>query len=422
MEKLKKLIERKAAILKELREILDAADNEARDISEDEERSYNELETELNTVEADIVTEEARAARRTDLENRERQLARPVNQPPAMAATFRAENPEEFKSLGEFLFSVRFNPTDRRLYDLYEEREQSMGVGSEGGFAVPTQFRETLLSVTPQQAIFRPRCTVIPAGDPPDSEISMPALDQGSAKNMYGGISFNWIAEGGTKPETDMALREVSLKPHEIAGYTVLTDKLLRNWQAAASVLETQFRLAMIAAQENAFYNGDGVGKPIGILSSPARIDYSRAVASQIAFADISGMYARLRQTMAPVWIASQTTIPQLVNIADAASQNIWVQNAAADLPPTLLGIPVLFHERSVALGTAGDLILADLSYYLIKDGSGPFVAASEHVYFTSNKTVIKIFTNVDGKSWLNEPIPLEGSTANTVSPFVVLN
>ena len=59
---------------------------------------------------------------------------------------------------------------------------------------------------------------------------------------------------------------------------------------------------------------------------------------------------------------------------------------------------------------------------YLIKDGSGPFVSASEHVYFTSNKTVIKIFTNVDGKSWLNEPIPLEGSTANTVSPFVVLN
>jgi len=67
-------------------------------------------------------------------------------------------------------------------------------------------------------------------------------------------------------------------------------------------------------------------------------------------------------------------------------------------------------------------LILADLSYYLIKDGSGPFVAASPHVYFTTNKTVIKIFWNVDGQSWLNDPLGLEGSVANTVSPFVVLN
>ena len=96
--------------------------------------------------------------------------------------------------------------------------------------------------------------------------------------------------------------------------------------------------------------------------------------------------------------------------------------SAVAGMPPTLMGIPVLFHERSVALGTAGDLILADLSYYLIKEGSGPFVMASEHVYFTSNRTVIKVFWNVDGAPWLSEPIPLEGSAANTVSPFVVLN
>jgi HK97 family phage major capsid protein len=133
------------------------------------------------------------------------------------------------------------------------------------------------------------------------------------------------------------------------------------------------------------------------------------------------GMYARLKMGGSPVWIASQTTIPQLATIADAASRNIWVESAAPGIPPTLIGIPVLFHDRSVALGTAGDLVLADLSYYLIKDGSGPFVAASEHVYFTSNKTVVKIFMNVDGKPWLNEPLPLEGSTSNTVSPFIVL-
>jgi HK97 family phage major capsid protein len=82
----------------------------------------------------------------------------------------------------------------------------------------------------------------------------------------------------------------------------------------------------------------------------------------------------------------------------------------------------VVFNDRIPGLGSTGDLMLLDLSYYLIKDGSGPFVAMSEHVHFTQNKTVIKAFWNVDGQPWLDEPIPLEGSTANTVSPFVVLS
>jgi HK97 family phage major capsid protein len=189
-------------------------------------------------------------------------------------------------------------------------------------------------------------------------------------------------------------------------------------------VISAQARLAVIGAEENAFYNGNGVARPLGILQSPSSITYARATANQISFADISGMYARIRMVgEGPlVWIASQTTIPQLTAIVDAGSNNLWVQNAAVNVPPSLMGFPVMFHERSVALGTAGDLILCKLNYYLIKDGSGPFVQTSPHFYFTSNKTVLKIFWNVDGAPWLNEPIPLEGSTSNTVSPFVVLN
>jgi hypothetical protein len=31
-----------------------------------------------------------------------------------------------------------------------------------------------------------------------------------------------------------MKLREITLTPHEVAGTMTVTDKLLRNWQAAA--------------------------------------------------------------------------------------------------------------------------------------------------------------------------------------------
>jgi HK97 family phage major capsid protein len=405
-DKLAKSLERMSALL-------DTADAEKRNLTEAEEKEYGDIDADVPKIKAEI-------ARREKLEAEKAEAGKAVRSPKIYRGKEK-NDPKEFCNLGEFLHSVRFNHDDPRLRDLYEERDQSMGVGEAGGFMVPKQLREGLLSLTPQQAIFRPRATIIPAGSPPDAEISMVALNQGAQKNMYGGVSFAWLAEGGTKPATDMALKEITLRPHEIAGHTVITDKLLRNWSAAASTIEAQFRLAMIAAEEDAFYKGTGVGQPLGLLKSPARIEIARNTANQVKWADIYGMYARLRMNSSPVWIASQTVIPYLVTIADAASMNLWMQSAAPGLPPTLMGIPVMFNERSVALGTAGDLILADLSQYLIKDGSGPFVAMSEHVYFTSNKSVIKIFWNVDGQPWLDAPIPLEGSTSNTVSPFIVL-
>jgi HK97 family phage major capsid protein len=80
----------------------------------------------------------------------------------------------------------------------------------------------------------------------------------------------------------------------------------------------------------------------------------------------------------------------------------------------------VRWNNRSVGLGSKGDIVLADWFYYVIKDGSGPFVAASEHVLFRQNKTVVKIFWNVDGAPWLTAPIKEENGYE--VSPFVGLD
>jgi len=414
-ERLHNIVARKSAGIEAMKVMLEKADEEGRDLTEQETREYAYLDKEVDKLKAD----EARVHK---LITDDTELATPVK----TVRTFITKKtaPEEFKNLGEFLFSVRFNQGDERLQ--YEERQQSMGIGVEGGFAVPTQFIPTLRMVDPQATIFRPRCTVIPAGDPPDAQVSMPALNQGSAQNIYGGMSVEWISEGGTKPETDMKLREITLTPKEVAGHTVITDKLLRNWGAAESVVTNMLRLCMTGTEDSVLLSGDGVGKPLGVLNSPARIEVSRTTAASIVFADVIAMFAQAKFGGSLVWIGSQTILPQLITMTDAGTNSVWLPggtSGAANPPPgTLFGIPLLFNERSPALGTTGDLILCDLSYYLIKDGSGPFVATSPHVHFTSNKTVIKIFWNVDGQSWLDAPLPLEGATSNTVSPFVVLD
>ncbi len=415
MERLKKLMSKKDDITKRMRTILDSCDKEDRSFSADEEKDYTQLDKDLDAINVEIKREER-------LYNAEVQLEQPLRKINLADTEARDNSNSEWENFGEFLYSVAFNRNDSRIKTV-EFRTQSVKEGTSGGIMVPNQFSPTLLSVTPQTAIVRPRATVLDAGTPPDSSITMPVLDQTSAQNMYGGVSVSWIAEGGTKPETGMKLREITLTPQEVAAYIIVTDKLLRNWGAASTTLMNQLRAAIIAAEDNAFLTGNGVGKPKGVINSPAALTVNRTTAGQIVRADIDTMYSKIWEEGSEyVWIASPTCKPYLMSIADGGSNNLWMGNYTAATPPSLLGAPIIWSQRNVALGTKGDLMLVNLKYYLVKNGSGPFVEASPHVYFTSNKTVIKAFWNVDGRAWLEEPIPLEGDATKTLSPFVILN
>ena len=146
---------------------------------------------------------------------------------------------------------------------------------------VPTQFRPDLMQVTPQEAIVRPRATIIPPGIPPDAEVTVPVLDQTAGENIYGGVQIAWIGEGDTKPQTDFQLKQRDLVPHEVAGHIVVTDKLLRNWPAAEVTIGKLLRQAVIGAEDQAFLTGNGVAKPHGVIHSGAVINVARATANQ---------------------------------------------------------------------------------------------------------------------------------------------
>lgn len=329
----------------------------------------------------------------------------------------------EWRNFGEFIQAVRFNREDRRLlfkeFDV-EKRDMNMTNGVQGGFLVPAQFATQLLAIQPGDAIIRPRATVIPAGNPPDAPITFPALDQSGARGVYSGVTVAWLAEGGAKPETEPRFRDITIAPHEVAGHIVVTDKLLRNTEAASTLVSNLLRGAIFAAEDDAFLTGGGVGMPLGIIGHASTIQIARAGAGAVAYADVTGMYARAKHGGPLCWLASPTILPQLMGMVDAGNNLVWQPNAREGAPGTLLGLPVLFHEGSPALGNLGDLILADLRYYLVKDGSGIYVTASEHVQFLNNRTVIKAFWNVDGQPWLSSPLMLRDGVT-TVSPFVVL-
>lgn len=378
------------------------------------------------------------------LEAQEAALKEPLPSVGAVAATsIEANEPnpkgnDAWANLQEFVGAVIIHgtrgETDRRLeYDANPipnpiKGEQRMDTGSSGGFLVPVQFRSEILRVDPAATPLLSMVRDLGAGTPPDSGVTIPALDQDGAApdHQYGGVAVGWVGEGGAKPSTSAALREVSLTPHEVAAHLPITDKLLRNWPAAGGFFSGLMFEALNGEKENVIYQGNGTAKPLGILDSgnAAQHLHPRATANVITYADIIAMLARrMKRGGSWVWLLSPEALPQILALVNANNNLIFqMDNAVAGISGTLMGIPLVEYEFAPALGSKGDLGLVNVNpYYLLKPGAGPFVSTGfTGTDFTDNKRRIKIFTSLDGAPWLTSKFKLRNGYET--SPFVFLD
>jgi len=332
------------------------------------------------------------------------------------------ENDKEiFKSFGEYIQSIVRK--DAKLAE-YREKVLSMDSDTAGGYLVPEEFIPEIQKVASEDGIVRPLATVLPAGtEHPDQEVNIPVLDQAGStgKAMFAGVWYTWTDEAGSKADTEPKFDSVKLAPYEYSASTVITDKLLRNAKPLEAFVKTIYSRAQVAFEDYYFLRGTGIGQPLGVINSPAYLTMARAGATAIAFADIMNMRARLLPGANPIWVISQSAYAQVVQIVDAGNHSIFIQgDATKKISDSLLGYPIKWTFRVPALGTMGDISLCDFSYYLVKDGFGPAFDTSKHVYFQTNKTMLKMFANVDGQPWLSDTILAEDETT-TISPFVGL-
>ena len=122
------------------------------------------------------------------------------------------------------------------------------------------------------------------------------------------------------------------------------------------------------------------------------------------------------------IWICHQTTIPQLLTLSLAVGTggNVIPVMSETNGQFTMLTRPVLFTEKTEALGTKGDVLLVDLSQYCVGLRSGMSFETSIHIHFTTDELLSRIIERHDGQPLWNEALTLADGTT-TVSPFVVL-
>ncbi|MBU2249540.1 MAG: phage major capsid protein [Gammaproteobacteria bacterium] len=305
-----------------------------------------------------------------------------------------------------------------------ERKDLLENVGASGGFLVPIDQREQLLSVPGPEMIVRPRATVVPMRR---RQIQWPVLDQTNTTSgrpaWYGGVLANWTEEGTQKSEVEPKFRQINLVAHKLVTYTEASDELLDDSAVSLEALLTSlFAGAINWYEEQAFVNGTGAGQPLGIIQAGATFVQGRAAAGAIGIVDIINMLEHFHGTN-PVWMISRSALPSLLQLNGPAgnASYVFIPNAREGMPATLFGYPVFWNEHCPLLGQRGDIILADLKMYLIGDRQATTVDASKHYKFQYDLTCWRAVHRVDGQPWLSQPIYWSDGTTQ-VSPFVILD
>lgn len=324
-----------------------------------------------------------------------------------------------FKSFGDYLCAVKNDPERCVKAGLSE------GVDSAGGFLVPEEFRAKILMDALEKSVIRPNGpTVIPMRS--DTLLIPRVVDTSHdlGTSVFGGVVAYWTEEAGTKTVKEPTFGNVKLIAKKLTGYTYASDELLADSAIGLEALLTRmFGEALAWYEDEAFIEGSGVGEPLGFMNSGAYGTTStRATSTSVILTDLARIWSDLlpQSYGRAVWLANPEVILPLAQLASTTLT--WLkldQGVAKSMPATIFGRPIYFSEKMPALGSAGDICLVDLSYYLIGDRQRLTIASSPHVRFLTDETAWRFIQRVDGQPWMDSGFtPKYGGT---LYPFVGL-
>jgi HK97 family phage major capsid protein len=430
------------------------ADAEKRDLTAEEQTEVDAIFAEFEQVEADISRREKLVAQDERLgESRGRVV-------PAIMPTetevivpkntgLRNTQPrtqEErarwgFRSFGEFCMIVKdaaLTPSSmdpRLIANAAASTYGSEGVGADGGFSVPPEWRSQIMEmVSGEDSIM----SLTDQQQASGNSITFP-VDETTAWQSTGGVQAFWDSEAAAMAQSKPLLKDLTAKLSRITALVPMTDELLEDSAAMGGYVGKKAGEKIDFKVTDAIINGTGVGQPLGIMNAPCRVSVAKETSQTAAtfHADnVAKMMARLpsKSFGRSVWFINQDVLPQIFKLgfpvttasgtAAGAGALYLAPQGLASSPPfgTLLGRPIVVTEACATLGTVGDVILADMSKYLtVVKAGGVRSDVSMHLWFDQNLTAFRFVLRINGQPWLSAPI-VRKSGSNTLSHFVSLD
>lgn len=341
------LYEKRAKAWEAAKAFLDSHTDKDGKLSEEDAAAYDKMEKEV----MDYTKSIERLQRQEALDNK---LNQPTTSPvknnpskPKGKGGFRAT--DEYKS--SMLTALRTN--FRQVSDVLEE-----GNDANGGYLVPEEYDRRLIDVLNEENIMRTLATTITTSG--EHKINIAATKPAAA----------WIEEGAAIQFSDATFGQKLLDAHKLHVAIKITDELLYdNAFNLENYIITQFGKALANAEEDAFLNGDGAGKPKGLFPD-AEVGVTTSTGSITSDNMIELVYSLKRPYRKNAsFIMNDQTIAALRKLKDNNNNYIWQPSYQAGEPDRLLGYTLhtsAFAPKQAAGAKA--IAFGDFSYYNIGD------------------------------------------------------
>lgn len=361
-------------------------------LTAEDDATYTQMEQEIN----DLGKEIARLERQEALEA---ELNRPVNQPlTSKPGSGRGEEPKTGRASDEYRKAMldAFRSNFKRVSNILQE-----GVDADGGYLVPEEYDHRLIDTLSEENIMRRLATTITTSG--EHKINIAATKPAAS----------WIEEGGALTFGDATFSQILLDAHKLHVAIKVTEELLYDnaFNLEGYILD-QFGKALANAEEDAFLNGDGTGKPLGLFAATGGGTVAGTLTAAIKSDDMLDLVYALKRPYRKTasFIMNDKTLASLRKLKDNNGAYIWQPSYQAGEPDRVLGYAV--HTSAYAPEDA--IAFGDYKYYNIGDrGTRSFAELRE--LFAGNGMIGYVAKErVDGKLILPEAVQILKLKAST--------
>ena len=394
MSEIRKMREKRVKLWETAKAFVESRQDANGLLSAEDTATYDKMEADV--VEMGKTIERMERQEALDLEL-DRPTARAItdkpNTPDGKPAPKKATATDEYKNA--FWRVMRDKAVHPDVYNVLR-----IGEDEHGGYLVPDEYQRTLIEALQEQNIFRQLAHVISTSSG-DRKIPV-AVSKGTAA---------WIDENAAYPESDDSFGQISISAYKLATMIKVSDELLHDSVFdVPSYIAREFARRIGAAEEEAFFVGDGVGKPTGILSATggAETGITAASATAITFDEVMDLYYSLRSPYrkSSVFIMNDSTVKALRKLKNGNGDYIWQPSVTAGTPDTILNRPVYTSSFVPTLAAgAKPILFGDLHYYWIADREGRRFQRLNELYAPNGQVGFLSSERVVGKLILPEAV-----------------
>ncbi|GAX48482.1 phage major capsid protein [Pseudolactococcus reticulitermitis] len=392
MDKILKLREKRNKVWEGAKAFVESKRDSDGLLSEDDAKIYSEMEVKVKNFGIEIDRLEA-------MQIMENELLKPVNQPltskplvdgKESEKTGRARN--EYKE--GMLQALRSN--FKQVTNVLQE-----GLDAAGGYLVPEEYDKRLIDGLTEENIMRALATTITTSG--EHKINIAATKPAAS----------WIEEGGTLTFGDATFDQILMDAHKLHVAIKVTEELLYdNAFNLESYIIEQFSKALGNAEEDAFLNGDGVGKPLGIFATTGggEVGVTAKTQGTITADEIINLIYALKRPYRKnaSFITNDQTLSVIRKLKDGNGAYLWQPSLQQGEPDRLLGYQL--HTSSYVPTISADqpvIAFGDFKYYNIGDRGVRSFAELKELFAGNGLVGFLAKERVDGKLVLPEAIQI---------------